>query len=254
LLPRQEANKKPDAVRRSSRLPPVVMRARPSSSARIVEVHPVWAGVRRVPRIDPSRPDHGDDLLRPLVNQPGASRQVRLVYADTLNYLSHQRVDKEQGVADCEEARAILGKMGARDLTDLSAASIYADTSDSQARHAAVLGRIDEAEALGREVYEIADKVLVQRPGDLRSMHNRALAPHFLSSIATRRHDYAGAVEYAVKSEQASESFVRFNPSNLTAWGMWISSKERLADAQLIRPCRSGASHGAEWLNRPALP
>ncbi len=172
------------------------------------------------------------DLLRPLVNEPGASRQVRLVYADTLNFLSHQRVDKEQGVADCEEARAILVKMGARDLTDLGAASIYADTSDSQARHAAVLGRIDEAEALGREVYEIAEKVLVQRPGDLRSMHNLALAPGFLSSIATRRHDYAGAVEYAVKSEQASESFVRFNPSNLTAWGMWVSSKEGLVDAQ----------------------
>ena len=172
------------------------------------------------------------DLLRPLVNQPGASRQVRLVYADTLNFLSHQRADKEQAVADCEEARAILIKMGARDLTDLSAASIYADTSDSQARHSAVLGRIDEAEALGREVYEIAEKVLVQRPGDLRSMHNRALAPGFLSSIATRRHDYAGAVEYAIKSDQASESFVRFNPSNLTAWGMWVSSKNGLADAQ----------------------
>ncbi len=172
------------------------------------------------------------DLLRPLVNQPGASRQVRLVYADTLNFLSHQRADKEQAVADCEVARAILIKMGARDLTDLSAASVYADTSDSQARHSAVLGQIDEAEALGREVFDIAEKVLVQRPGDLRSMHNRALAPGFLSSIATRRHDYAGAVEYAIKSDQASESFVRFNPSNLTAWGMWVSSKNGLADAQ----------------------
>ena len=122
------------------------------------------------------------DLLRPLVNEPGASRQVRLVYADTLNFLSHQRADKEQALADCEESRAILIKTGARDLTDLRAASIYADTSDSQARHAAVIGEW-RGRALGREVYAIAEKVLVQRPGDIRSMQNRALAAGLLSAL-----------------------------------------------------------------------
>ena len=69
-----------------------------------------------------------------------------------LNYLSHTQ-PKGQGMAACEEARAILLDVGARDLTDLRAASIYADTSDSQARHSLQIGKVAEAERLETEVY-----------------------------------------------------------------------------------------------------
>ncbi len=56
----------------------------------------------------------------------------------------------------CEEARKILAGLGALDLTDLSAASAYGDVSDSEARHALVLGRLDDAERLEQEVYKLA--------------------------------------------------------------------------------------------------
>jgi hypothetical protein len=171
------------------------------------------------------------DLLEPFVRSPGGSRQSRLVYADVLNYLSHRRDTGEEAVATCEEARRILVELGALDLSDLRAASVYADTSDSQARHALGLGRVDEAERLEREVYEIAEKVLAQRPGDLRSMANRALAADLLGDLAERRHDYSGAAKYAARSEEAGEDYVRFNPSDLNSWVYWIRGKESVANA-----------------------
>jgi hypothetical protein len=171
------------------------------------------------------------DLLGPVAHAPGSSRQTRLVYSDVLNYLSHAKPTKEEAIATCEESRKILVGLGALDLTDLSAASIYADTTDSQARHALVLGRVHEAERLEREVYAIAEQVLVQRPGDFRSMRNRALAADLLGTMAERRHDYVAAADYAAKAEQAGESYVRFNPLDLTAWDYWIRGKDQVAGA-----------------------
>jgi tetratricopeptide (TPR) repeat protein len=172
------------------------------------------------------------DLLQPLVDAPGSSRHTRLVYADVLNHLSH-RQPQETAIATCEEARRILVALGALDLSDLSAASIYADTSDSQARHAVGLGRLDDAARLEQEVYDLAEKVLERRPGDLRSMANRALAADVLGALARRRHDYAAAAEYAARAEAAGERYVAFNPSDLTAWAYWVRGKDQLADTVL---------------------
>ncbi len=182
-------------------------------------------GVIGSPGAAPTDLDDAQKLLQPLVYKPDSSRRVRLVYADLLNYISHRRLTKEEAIKDCEEARKLLLDLGARDLSDLSAASIYADTSDSQSRHALQLGRVEEAERLSREVYDIANKVLVQRPGDFRSMQNRLLAAGMLGGLAFRRHDYAAASAYAAQGEEAAENYVRLNPSDLTAWDYLIRAR-----------------------------
>jgi hypothetical protein len=174
------------------------------------------------------------DLLRPLAHAPGSSSQTRIAYADVLNYLSHQQ-PKEAAIATCEEARKVLVDVGALDFTNLSAASVYADTSDSQARHALSLGRLDESERLTHQVYAIAEKVLAQRPGDLRSMRNRALAADLLGQLAMRRHDYAAAAEYAARAELAGQSYVQFNPADLSAWDYWIRGKGQVSDTLFER-------------------
>jgi tetratricopeptide (TPR) repeat protein len=173
------------------------------------------------------------DLLRPLVNAPGASRQVKITYADILNYLSHSKDNKEEGIAVCEEARKILVGLGALDLTDLNATSAYADTTDSQARHTMTLGRFDDAERLEREVYDLAEKALAKRPGDLRSMNNRFFAADLLGRLASARHDYAEAARYASRAAQAGEDATRFNPTDLTTWGFWIQGRGSIASALL---------------------
>ena len=152
-----------------------------------------------------------------------------MLYADVLNYLSHT-LPEGQDVAACEEARAILLDAGARNLADLRAASIYADTTDSQARHLLQMGKVADTERLETEVYAYAEKVLAKRPGDLRSMANRALAADLLGRLAIRRHDYAVATEYAAKSAEAGESYVRFNPSDLNSWVYWIRGARTAGD------------------------
>jgi tetratricopeptide (TPR) repeat protein len=174
-------------------------------------------------------------LLRPFVKKPDCSRQARRVYVDILNVYSHFQPKKEDGIATCEEARAVLVGLGALDLSDLNAASAYGDTTDSEARHALALGRVDEAERLEREVYEIAEKVLLQRPGDLRSMLNRTLAADLLGTLAERRHDYAEALDYALKGERAGEEYVRSDPSDITVWNMWLRARAQLAFLQYER-------------------
>lgn len=175
------------------------------------------------------------ELLRPYVARPDASRQVKLLYGDLLNFRSHHRLDSRLAVEDCNEGRAVLETLGARELKDLSAASIYADTSDSQARHSMELGLIAEAEQLGREVYDIAAKVQAQRPGDFRSMSNRALSAAFLGDIARIRQDFDAYEAYAAEALSAGELYVRLNPSELLAWELPIRGQSYLADADVER-------------------
>jgi hypothetical protein len=174
------------------------------------------------------------DVLRPFVQKPEGSRQVRQTYADALNIYSHLQ-PKEAGVASCEEARTILASIGALDLTNLNAASAYADVADSQARHLLGLGRVDEAEKLEREVYDLAEKVLTQRPGDLRSLANRFFAAEELSSLADRRHDDATAADFAERSAKAGEDYVRFNPADLSTWGWWTTGLAQVDKLQFER-------------------
>jgi hypothetical protein len=189
-------------------------------------------GVSGAPGSKPQDLQQAADLLRPWAKAAGASAQTRMLYADTLNYLSHtQPLDKR--IAICEEARGILRDVGAGDLSDLRAASIYADTSDSQARHSLLLGKVAAAEELETEVYSIAEKVLAQRPGDLRSMANRALAAGLLGTLALRRYDYAAAGDYAARSAVAGENYVRFNPSDLNSWTYWVRGKDQVASVLL---------------------
>jgi Novel STAND NTPase 1 len=174
------------------------------------------------------------DLLRPAVQNGTASRQARQTYADTLNILSHL-VPAEQGVAMCEEARKVLAALGATDLSNLYAASAYADTGDSEARHLASLGRLDEAQKLEQDVYDVTEKVLQQRPGDLRALADRFYATGLLSDLANRRYDSKAAADYAERAARAGEDYVRFNPADLQTWSWWVAGLGMVADQQYDR-------------------
>jgi len=170
-------------------------------------------------------------LLRPLAYARDATRQARVVYAELLVYQSWiQRTrDDEASIKTCAEARELLAGLGARDLSDLDAASIYAQATDAQARHALAFGRVEEAAELSQVVYDMTEQVLAQRPADLRALQNRIQAANTLSSLALRRYDLDAARGYAARVEQAGEELVRFNPSSLASWQSWINGKLELA-------------------------
>jgi len=190
--------------------------------------HSAW-GPGGGPGAKPGDLRRAADLLRTHAQSAQGSRQAKIIYADILNFLSHE-VSKAEAVELCEEARQVLSGVGALDLTDLTATSVYADTADSQARHALALGRVEDAARLEQQVYDLAEKVLAQRPGDLRSMRNRALAADLLGVLAARRHDHAAFADFARKAERAGEDYVRFNPSDMSAWTYWIRGKGMVAD------------------------
>ncbi|HST28750.1 MAG TPA: hypothetical protein VLK26_10325 [Rudaea sp.] len=174
------------------------------------------------------------DLLRPLVYGADPSQRVRQLYGDDLNFLSHTQ-SNTKAVETCEEARKVLTGIGALDLSNLNAASSYADTADSEARFLMALGKSDEAQKLEQQVYDLAEKVLAQRPSDQHSLLNRVLAAGLLSDLAQRRHDDATAADYARHAVQASEDWVRSDPSNLEAWWYWTTVLRGTADEQFDR-------------------
>ncbi|HET9190562.1 MAG TPA: hypothetical protein VFN69_08295 [Rudaea sp.] len=189
---------------------------------------------------DATKLQQAADLLKPLVYGADPSRRVRQLYGDDLNYLSHTQ-SNEKGIETCEEARKVLAGLGALDLSDLNAASSYADTADSQARYHLALNQIDAAQALEQQVYDLAEKVLAQRPNDLHSLLNRALAADVLSRVADRRHDDATAADYARREVQAAQDLVRFDASNMDSWRYWTLGLRQVADLQYQRGEISGA-------------
>jgi len=120
-------------------------------------------------------------------------------------------------------------------LSDLDATSSYADTADSEARHLLSLGRIAEAQVLETQVYQLAEKILARRPGDLHSLADRSWAAELLGALAKRQHDDASYALYAEKTARAGEDEVRFNPSDLGAWQRWTTGLSQIADVQFER-------------------
>ncbi|MGH8154970.1 MAG: hypothetical protein ACREP0_07015 [Rhodanobacteraceae bacterium] len=181
------------------------------------------------------------DLLWPLVHGSHPSRRVRQLYADDLNLLTLAGESPQQAVAGTMEARTLLAGLGALDLSDLTAAAAYADTTDSEARAMTRLGRLTEAQTLEQQVYELAGKILAKSPGNLHALDDRFFAAELLSVLATRRYNYAAAAEYAKRAAQAGEDWVRFDPSDLAAWASWAGGLDRVAAAQRERGDISGA-------------
>lgn len=156
-------------------------------------------------------------LLRPIVASGRASRSAKLALADMLQYLAHAS-KPEEGIVDCEESRKILTELGALDQTDLTAASIYGDVTDTQSRMHLKLGQLDEAERLAGIVSDISEKVLTLRPGDLRAMKNRYFSANAIGLAAMDRHDLAKTEASYAKAREAAADYIRFNPADNSAW------------------------------------
>ncbi len=173
-------------------------------------------------------------LLMPLVNGPNPSRQVRQLYADTLNIICLNQ-PAQQSLATCDEALKILDGLGALNLSDLNAAASWADTTDTKAGALQTLGRTGEAQTLEQQVFAMTEKILARRPGDLHALEDRFFAAGRLAKLANDRHDTTAAAVYANQAVQAAQNWVRFDPSSLDAWGRWAQALLQVAEFQYER-------------------
>jgi hypothetical protein len=190
-------------------------------------------GTGNAGRSDAEQLEKAIALVKPYIESPTGSRDAKLLYGNAMNFLSHTQRDRAQAVATCVEARRVMAAMGALDLTDLAAAAAYADIADSEARHLLDLDRVDEARVREQEVYELAEKVLAQRPNDLRSLANRFYATQLLGQLSERMLDPAAAEDYSRRAGQAGEDMVRFNPADLFSWQSWTGGYGQLSDLQV---------------------
>ena len=190
-------------------------------------------GVGSAARSDAEQLTLAVELVKPYVDSPTGPRAAKLLYGNALNFLSHTQRDRVQAVATCVEARRVMVALGALDLTDLAAAAAYADIADSEARHLLDLDRVAEARVREQEVYELAERVLAQRPNDLRSLANRFYATQLLGQLSERLLDPAAAEDYSRRAGQAGEDMVRFNPADLFSWQSWTGGFGQLSDLQV---------------------
>jgi len=127
-------------------------------------------------------------------------------------------VTPAEGVADSEESRRILAAAGASDLSDLLAASIYGDVTDTESRLELELGHPERARELATEVGQVAEKVLEKRPGDLRALKDRFLSADVLGEVYDAENNLEGSISQARKAYDASVNYTYFNPSDFEGW------------------------------------
>ena len=125
--------------------------------------------------------------MRPFATAAEGSRRVKLEYANLLNVPSHSQ-SPEEGVAICEEALLVLEGLGDLFLSDLNAASAWADIADSEARESLAIDRFDDAERLEKQVQTVAEGVLARRANDLRARRDLFLPR--MCSASSRRCDF----------------------------------------------------------------
>ncbi len=171
------------------------------------------------------------DLLKPLAHRKGASRRIRQLYADALNYWQIT-IPPAQQLHTTTDGLKILAGLGALDVSDPDAATTYADMLDTRARALLNARRIDDARAAEQRAYSLAGRVLAKQPGNRHALTDRYYTAQLLSGLASLDHDPAAALDWARKSAQAGEDGVRFNPSDLNNWGNWASGLGAVAQTQ----------------------
>jgi tetratricopeptide (TPR) repeat protein len=163
------------------------------------------------------------NLLRPYVASGHASRETKVTLADIFNFSCHM-MPLDEGIAACEEGRKALADTGALDFTDLTAASVYADVCDSEARLMANKGRLGDARRLETKVADMAHEVIAKRPGDLRAMRDAYFSEQFLGTLESRDEDLVAAEPYFRRTVEAGRIYTQFNPSEALGWYLYTVS------------------------------
>jgi tetratricopeptide (TPR) repeat protein len=181
-----------------------------------------------------------ESLLLPLVESGRAGRTAKLALANLYAMLAHTQ-ERETGLKTCETARKILTDIGAKDLTDLTAASVYGDVTDTQARIALRLGRLEDSKQLSTIVGEMAEKVLEHRPGDLQAMINRYYSAEMRGQVAATRNQYGEAEVLYKQAAESARNYVLFNPADNLGWGAWNGSNVAAGNVLLQQGRLAGA-------------
>jgi hypothetical protein len=162
------------------------------------------------------------EVLKPLATAPNASAALRRAYGEALMLKGDMQWrigQNEPGVATLEDARATLRAIDNLQLTDLTAAALYAEASGWEVHALAQLGRTDDARRVGGESIAVATQILDKRPGHMQALRAQTIAAGPLTGLLRGEMRLAEALAMADTSVRGWKEFVRLDPGNTISWG-----------------------------------
>jgi hypothetical protein len=174
-------------------------------------------------------------LLRPVAEAPGASVAARRAFVETLGRYGYEQTAGnrfEAGIVALTQARQIAADLGAKTLTDIDMAAIYAEAGAWYVSCLDGLGRDAEAQSVGDEVIAIADKVLAQRPGYRLALHAQQVVEGSLAAVAQNGLTPADMQRYSALDVQVSTTLLQLDPHNVVSLNNLGVAHQETGDAQ----------------------
>jgi len=174
-------------------------------------------------------------LMRPVAEAPGASVAARRAFVETLSRYGYEQTAGnrfEDGIVALTQARQIAADLGAKTLTDIDMAAIYAEAGAWYVGCLDGLGRDAEAQSVGDEVIAIADKVLAQRPGYRLALHAQQVVEGSLAGVAQNGLTPADMQRYSALDVQVSTTLLQLDPHNVVSLNNLGVAHQETGDAQ----------------------
>ena len=156
-------------------------------------------------------------ILTPITSQANAPKSAVMIEGtlrSTLGFALSRSGLPEQAIEQHAAARKIAAANGALDLTNLVATSEYVTVSWTYGEALASIGRLDEAAPVGKETIQLADQLLVQRPGHRPALRAKATATSLLAQIELSNLQFAEALRRIREAQRVQEEVTGLDPGN----------------------------------------
>jgi hypothetical protein len=173
-------------------------------------------------------------LLAPLAERPDASVAARVAYVQVLarrGYEQQANNENEDAVRTEQKATRIAADLGARDLSNIDMAALYAESAAWEVAALQNLGRNDEGRRVALDAMAIGDKVLERRPGYRLALHAEQVIEGGLSSVAQNDLNPAEALRSAERDEAISTTLMNLDPNSTVSANNLGNAVQTIGDA-----------------------
>ncbi|MDH5263629.1 MAG: hypothetical protein OEX21_02645, partial [Betaproteobacteria bacterium] len=174
------------------------------------------------------------EVLEPLAKAPGSSVTVRRTYAYVNLYLGFGQLRTNQpelAVKTLEASREAYRSIDDLKLTDLSAATGYAESTAWQMGALLDLQRFAEVRERGEEGIRIASEVLARSPGHKLALRALALTRSTMADLEANVLNTRKAAMDSLASARDWENYLRLDPGDSIGWNNLGASGIRTADS-----------------------
>ena len=166
-------------------------------------------------------------VLDPLALAPAPSVPLRRAYGYVMNYVGYSQLRAmklDDAIKSLEQARATFRSIDSLGMTDLAAATSYAESSGWEMEALRSNKQSEEAKRIGEEGARIAGRVLEMRPAYMGALRARALISSNLSQIEADDRHLAKSIAVGANAIADWDAFLKLDPGNGIAWNNYSSN------------------------------